>query len=217
MTLEGTAVAIERVEPVGIGLAVPRLHQLSVSGRRLVSHILLGVHQVGLAGQRGDAVGEIVEGTGIALLAFLGRDEHDAVTGLGSVDGSRSAVLENLHRLHRRRIEVTDIAHLQTIDDVKRIRGARTVRRKTADTDRRSRIRSSGSGENRHTGRLALQSLLDIFDRAIHQRVILDRRNRPRHVALTLHAVTDHHHIVEQLRILFQRDRDGCFRPEGGG
>ena len=206
MALERTVVAVKHVEPVGIGLAVPRGQRLVVAGGRLVGHVLLGIHQVGLTCQRGDAVGEIVEDAAVALLTLLRGDEHDTVTGLDTVDGRRGTVLEDLHRLDGRRIQVGDVRHLQAVHYIQRLRSARIVRAETADTDRGARTRSGRRGEHLHARGLSLQGLLCVLDRTRFEHVALHRGDRTRHVPLLLDTVTDDDHFVERLVVLLEHD-----------
>ena len=173
MALERTVVAVKHVEPVGIGFTVPRGQRLAVAGGRLIGHVLLGIHQVGLAGQRGDAVGEIVEDAAVALLTLFGGDKYDAVTGLDTVDGRRGTVLEDLHRLDRRGVEVGNVRHLQAVHHIEGLRCARIVRAESADTDRGTRTRSGRRGEHLHARGLSLQGLLCVLDRTRFEHVAL--------------------------------------------
>ena len=173
MALERTVVAVKHVEPVGISFTVPRGQRLAVAGGRLIGHVLLGIHQVGLAGQRGDAVGEIVEDAAVALLTLFGGDKYDAVTGLDTVDGRRGTVLEDLHRLDRRGVEVGNVRHLQAVHHIEGLRCARIVRAESADTDRGTRTRSGRRGEHLHARGLSLQGLLCVLDRTRFEHVAL--------------------------------------------
>ena len=76
------------------------------------------VHHVDLLGHaRKTPVGVDVE-RGSTLLALLGGDEDDAVGASCTVDGCCRCVLQHLHVLDFRRVEVVHIVHDQSVDDV---------------------------------------------------------------------------------------------------
>ena len=55
-----------------------------------------------------------------ALRTVLGGDQYNTITCLSTVDSCRSSVLQNLHRLDERRIQILDVVNLQTINDEQR-------------------------------------------------------------------------------------------------
>ena len=55
-----------------------------------------------------------------ALRTVLGGDQYNTITSLSTVDSCRSSVLQNLHRLDERRIQILDVVNLQTVNDEQR-------------------------------------------------------------------------------------------------
>ena len=162
-----------------------------------------------------DRVLEVVEHAAAALGTGLGGDEHDTVTGLDAVDGGGGGVLQDLDGSDGLRSEVADVVDLQTVHDHER--GGLGVGGITADLDRRSGTRSTGSVHDLHTGGFALQSLCDIGRRAVLKVGFLDGRNGAGDIALPLDTVTDDHGFLEHLGVLLEDDVEGGLVADGKG
>ena len=223
--LEKTVLVAE-VVPVGGGIDVlVVLHALlvfedvvAVVGHRQLAFVQFGLvahvhilnrvgHHVGHVGRRLNAeVGAQLHHR-CALLGLLRGDEDDAVGGLGTVDRGRS-VLQ-----HRDRLDVAGIQLVERIlHAVDQHHGAGTAHRADAAyADRRA----VAAGLRR--------SLVDVDAghrierlRGVRHGLVLDLRHlahgdRAGQVDLLLHAVSDHHHVVEELVILLQHH--GQMRP----
>ena len=151
----------------------------------------------------------------VAVLAALGGHEHDAVTGLRTVDGGGGGVLEDFDRLDQGRIQILDAAHLQTIDDVERADVA-AVGRITADTDVSTVARGTG-GDDVHAGHLALQGCGGISRGLVLQIICADGSHSAGQVALPLYAVTDHHGLFQHLGVLIEHDVVGALGGDREG
>ena len=142
MPHDRTLVAIEDIEPVGVGTVPVGVDQGSVAGSPLIVSILLGVHNFGFLAEFVDTISEIIEYAALALTLLGGNEDH-TVTCLGTVNGGGSTVLEDLHGFNHRRVKISDAGDLQSIDDIQRVGSACTVGCETTDTDLRILTRST--------------------------------------------------------------------------
>ena len=148
----------------------------------------------------------VVTDDAAAFDGLLGGDQHHTVTGLRTVDGGGSGVLEDLHALDVVRIELRDVAHAQTVDHIKRVGGG--VGTVTADTHRGFGTRRTGEGDELDTGGLALEGALDIRNGTVLDVCGLDLGDGAGHVALALHTVTDDHRLRQHVRLRFHGQVD---------
>ena len=79
-----------------------------------------GVHKVELACKR--AYGEVAveRHLNLTFLGRLGGDDNYTVTTLGTVNGCKGGILENVDRSDVRRRDIVDVICLETIDNIKR-------------------------------------------------------------------------------------------------
>ena len=124
----------------------------------LVVDVLLGIEDLGLLAKGLHREAAVVRDVGRAVVggSRLGGDEYDTVTCLGSVDGCRGGVLQDLHRLDHGRIQVPDVVHLQTVHDEERSDGS-GVRGITADADAGRLSRCAGGVDDLDTCCLSLK------------------------------------------------------------
>ena len=214
----GRAARKHEVEPVGVDLAVPVLVDGGLGEGAGAFHevdILPGVQDLGMDAEFLDGVTSVVEDLSVTLLARLGGDDDDAVTGLGAVNGGRGGVLEDFDALDILRVHRAQAGDLQTVDDVQRIAGVIGVRRDTADTDGTDGTGISGGGDDLDTGRLARESGGDIVDGAVFQRLAPDGSDGAGDVALLLDAVADDDGLFQHLVVLFHEDGEPGLVADG--
>ena len=114
------------LEPVGVGAVVVELLQGSVDVSALAAHevdILLCVGDVSgnLSEELVGELGSVGYGRpAVVAGSALGGDEDYAVTGLRSVDGCGSGVLQDLHALDHFRVEIVDVENFKTVNDEER-------------------------------------------------------------------------------------------------
>ena len=171
----------------------------SVQHRRLAPRILPAVREVVVDARR-------------TLLAALGRNEDDTVSCTRTVNCTRRGILQHLDTLDVVGVEIVDTARYgQTVDDVERV-GA-VDRAHTADTHLRRGVGSTRRLGNRNTRGHTLQHVVDTSVRLRFQVLGRDTRNRCRHDALLLNAVSDDDDLVDIGRILFQYDVENGSTP----
>ena len=139
----------------------------------------------------------------VATLAVLGGDEHHAISGHRTVDGSRSTVFQHLHRLDVLRVHVLDVAR-KTVYDVERCIVSEGLHTTYFHPHAGSGI--AAALHDAHACNLSLQGLGGIGGGALGQFAGVDRGDGSRHVGPTHGAVAHNHHFVERLGIF--RDRD---------
>ena len=159
---------------------------------------------------------EVVGNGRVAVLALLGRDEHDTVTGLCTVDGGGSGVLQDLHGLDHGRVEVLDVVNLQTVHDEEgsEVTGVGGI---TADADLRLGTRSTGVVEDLHTCGLALEGGGGIRGGTVLEVFRTDRSHGTGQVALTLDTVADDHGLLEELGVFFENEVENTLLADGNG
>ena len=203
------------VGPRCVGHTVPVAQQVVAREDVAFGHVvdvLLGVEHLRNPGQRLPRILEVVGQLAVAGRSFLGGDQHNAVTGLGTVDGGRRSVLQHLHRRNVVGVDTADAAQAHAVDNIERV--GRYVRRETAHAHRRRRTRSGRGLDDLHAGRLALQGRLRIGDRTVLHVFGLHLRDGARHRALFLHAVAHYHDIVQPGALFLKRDVQ--FAANGG-
>ena len=90
----------------------------------------------------------------VALSALRGNQDYSVGT-LGSVKGGRGGILQYLHRLYKRRVEIAEVFDPEAVDDDKRIlSGGIGI---AAHTDYCGRARGSGGIEYLHAGEASLK------------------------------------------------------------
>ncbi len=139
-----------------------------------------------------------------AFFCFLGSYEHaTAGTGNGTIDSSRSRVLQNHDVLDVSKRRNGSAGH--TVYHPKHI--VAVLRTLTTDNNVRSSRRSTTVGRNRHTGQLTLQHTLRGSNRTHRQFLsICNHTYRSGKVLLLLsNTVTEDNNLVQLLRILNQR------------
>ena len=140
------------------------------------------------------------------LSRILGGDEHYAVGCARTVDGSRGSVFEHRNRLDVVRVEHRGVA-LDTVDQ-HQSRSARTDRRLAADVVRRRTVGFAVGQRDIEVGNGTLQHLRDISHWTVFQKVRRNLVNSACQVSPLLRAVAHDHHLVDELGVLFQFDRD---------
>ena len=204
VALEDTGLE-DLVNPVRVR-TIPLREHGATADRGLEVDELLRVHDIHAGGVVLQRDGSVEEDAAFAGLALLRRDEDDTVTSLGTVDSSGSSILQNLDGLHVVGIDVVDVAHLHTVDDVQRVGCAGGVGGVTADADARTCTRSTGAGEDRNAGGLTHQGFAQAFGHAGLKLFRLDGSNRTGNVALSLDGITDDDRLFHHLGVLEQRD-----------
>ena len=114
----------ELVAPVDVGaVPFPGKAFADTAALQVVGEVLVGVHHLGLATQALDGELCIVADPADAfgLGATLGGDEDHTVACLSSVDGSRSGILQYLHRLDVGGVDVDNRIDAHAIDYIKRV------------------------------------------------------------------------------------------------
>ena len=81
--------------------------------------VLRAIHEFREIGIHGDTVGGIVSHLGLAGLTALGSDDDDTTGTCQTVNGSRGTVLQYRYALDVVRIQVVDIAHGETVHDIR--------------------------------------------------------------------------------------------------
>ena len=185
--------------PVGIlPMVVVRLQERvgDVAQILVIGDILGCVEEVGfLAKTLVDCFQRVAD---MSLAATVGAvsssDQHHAVTSLGTIDSSRSGILQHLHRLDERRIEVLDVVDLQTINDEQRsvvTIGTVATHTNLGTGSRRTTV------DDLHTSDLALQGCTCVARGEILDSVATHGGHSTGQVALLLHTITDDDDIVE--------------------
>ena len=145
----------------------------------------------------------------LVLLALLGRDEQYAVGGARSVDGGRTGILQHRNRLDIRGVELVEagVVGNQSVDDDQRF--VVVHRTDTADVDVELVVGGVIAALLDHKARGGtLQGLREVGHRAFGDRLRLDLIHGAHGPAAGRRTVTDHDHLVDQLRILLERDVD---------
>ena len=109
------------VRPLGVGLAVPVGVDVILCEEVTLNHILLILLSTQhLRDTSQTLVGplEVVANLALSGLTFLGRNQHNTITSLSTIDGSRSSVLQDFHRSDGGRVDTTNVAHAHTIHHV---------------------------------------------------------------------------------------------------
>ena len=148
------------VIPVGIlSIITVFLEQgiINITQVLMILNILRSIKDFSPLSQRLD--GELATVRDLSLTAIgstrLGSNDNDTITRLRTIDGSRSGILQYLHALDHRWIQVLDVIHLQTIDNEQRT-DITTIGRITTDTDIGSLTRTTRV-DNLYTGSLTLE------------------------------------------------------------
>ena len=193
-------------QPVGVGLEIPvGVEILDIVAAVLdeVLHVLLGIHHLGHVVQA--LGGQLI---GVADLAFTltaaGGDHDDTVTGLGTVDGGGSTVLEDFHGLDVVGVDTGDGVGAPAIHHIQGI--GRTVGGDTADLDARGSARTGGIGEHLDTGRLALESGFRRGDRTVLDVLGFHLGDGARDIGFLLDAVTHDNRFLDHLGVKLHLD-----------
>ena len=148
------------IEPIRIPAIVIGILQHFLDGialQFLVVDELLGVQHLRLVRKRlKDEFAGISNGR-LSFPALLSGDENHTIACFCTIDSRGGRILEDLHRLDERRIEILDAADLEAVDNDERPDVA-AVGRYTTDLDSRAASRRSGICDNLYTGHLSLES-----------------------------------------------------------
>ena len=115
------------LEELGLAIAVT----LCTVILELILSKLTGIHQVEFLREMADAEVAVEANLHATCLSALRRHHHNAITTLGTIDGSQGGIFQNVDRRNVRRRNIIDIVNLETIDNEKRLvflrhRGAAT-------------------------------------------------------------------------------------------
>ena len=145
---------------------------------------------------------KIIRNLTLSALTFLGSDKHYTITGLSTIDRSRSGIFQDLHGSDVVRVDAADVAQADTVHYVKRI--GRHIGGVTTHTHRRTAARSCRGLDYLHTGSLTLQGGRGVADGTVLHVLCFHLRNGTRYGTFLLHTVTYHHHFVQRLAVFFQ-------------
>ena len=112
------------VEPVGIDPAVPILVDHGLGDGTGFLHeidVLAGIHRPRVHSEFLNRITAVIEYPSRPLLAGLSGDDDHAVTGLSTVDGGGSGILEDLYALDVLRIHGAEAGNLKAVHDIERI------------------------------------------------------------------------------------------------
>ena len=140
------------------------------------------------------------------LLRVLGRDEHDAVRGAGTVDGRGRGVLEDGHALDVVRVQEARVA-FDTVDQDQRA-AALADGGLTADVEGRGGIRTAVGELEVQVRDAALQHLRQVRVRTSVEGVRTHLVHGAGEVRLLLRSVTDHHRFIQHLGVGIEDDVD---------
>ena len=178
-----------------------------VSARfRIIIGKLFGIHQVHSLGQGRPGPLRIETDARTPLLSTLCGNHDDAISSLSAIDCGGCGIFQNLHALDAGRIQVTDIAHLESVHDVQRIGG--TVGRIATDADGRAGARSTGVVDYLDTGNLSLESRSRIRDRLVLEVLGLHTGNGSGDIAFPLDTIADDDDVIQDQIVTFQNDVD---------
>ena len=147
------------IEPIRIKTIVIRILQHILDGitlQFLVVDELLGVQHLRLMRKR---LKDVFAGIGDGCRSFsalLGGDENHTIARFSAIDGRGSRILEDLHGLDQRRVEILDAADLEAVHNDERSDVA-AVGRNTTDLDSSAASRRAGVGDDLDTGHLSLK------------------------------------------------------------
>ena len=176
------------------------VHQCLVHNR----HILLGIQHRLLPPGILPTVAEVIADACLSNLTTLRCHQHHAVGSSATIDSCRCCILQNLHRLYIRRVQVVDTTiHRHAVNDIQRIRAVH--RSYTTNAHFRVRVRLSRRLRDLHARHLSLQCILNTRWLGQVQVVAAHFRDGSRHHAFLLYAVAHHHHVLQHFRILAQR------------
>lgn len=180
----------------------------TVGGQTQVVEVVVGLEElVGLAQVVQAHVG-LERDLGTAHAAPLGRDEHHAGIGPGTVERRCCGILQDLDRLDVVGVDVVHVLTLHTVDHVEGRTGA-VQRRTAADDDRGGGTRLSGRRGNPHAGHRTGQRRQGVRPHTLLEHVARHLRDRSRQLVLGHGpAVTGHDHLAHVDRVLAQRDVD---------
>ena len=172
---------------------------------------LAGIHGFDLVGVERSSHAGIEVHLHLALLAFLGGDDDDAVGCARTIDRCRGCILEHLDRLD---VVAVELVHTclcgHSVDDVERV--VVVQRSDTADAHRGCTARIT-VGRDVHTRHSALQGFHGVVLVLLLHLADTHRRHGSRQVGLALCGVACHHHLAKLLRIVLQGD----FQTVGSG
>ena len=147
------------IEPIRIKTIVIRILQHILDGitlQFLVVDELLGVQHLRLMRKR---LKDVFAGIGDGCRSFsalLGGDENHTIARFSAIDGRGSRILEDLHGLDQRRVEILDAADLEAVHNDERSDVA-AVGRNTTDLNSSAASRRAGVGDDLDTGHLSLK------------------------------------------------------------
>ena len=217
-----------RVDPVEI---VPVLDCLQLRWREdlvIVFVLVVVTGTGGFTGQldiffSGHHVGQVRVGTdthiaaviyaGLACLATAGGHEDDTVRGAGTVNGGGGGILQDVDALDVIRVDVLEGCALDSIDHHERS-GAATDGVQTTDQDVVSAARLIVGTLDLDARKGSLEGAGSIGVAATDQVGGGNRSNRTGQVTLLDGTVTDHHRLIQHLRILGERHDHSL--PQGG-
>ena len=201
----GDTHALDFLGPVGIGTLV--IHQREAVRAGIVTQFG-GRHHLQVLGDLVEGHIAVVVHVHAAFLALLGRDDDHAVGGLGAVDRGRGSIAQDVDRLDVVRRHEREVHARNAVHDVVRLHGgSRAEGGGAAQRDAGGTVRVARLG-NHETGHLALQQGCGIGVNTHVQIIRLDRGDRGRDVPAGRAAVADHHHIVQEVVVLLERDID---------
>ena len=122
--------------PVCIGHPVPIFVNRVLRDQTVCRHVinvLLRIHYFRSTTQVLRHQLYIVSDAAHALLGLAGGNQDNTVTGLCTVDGSRSSIFQHLHALNVIGVDVADVLRAEAVHYIQRV--AATVATVTTDTD----------------------------------------------------------------------------------
>ena len=185
--------------PVGVlTIVVVRLQERvgDVAQILVIGNILRCVEEVGfLAKTLVDCFQRVADMGRTTTVGTIARgNQHHTITGLSTIDSSGSGILQHLHRLDQRGIEILDVVDLQTVNDQQR--SIVTIGTVATHTDLGTSTRRT-TVDDLHTSDLALQGCTCVARGEILDSVATHGGHSTGQVALLLHTITDDDDIVE--------------------
>ena len=166
--------------------------------------IFVGIHQLILLAQGGNAEVGVQRYAGTSLRTALGGDEDDTIGSARTINGGRRSILQHFHRLDIVGIQSTQAAgRYHAVNDVQRV-AALVDGSGAAYTHLHPRAGQSARCRYLHTCGTSLQDVLHTAHGLILELAGIDTGDGSRKVALLHRSVTDDHYFLQQLVVLFQ-------------
>ena len=190
------------IEPIRIKTIVIRILQHILDGitlQFLVVDELLGVQHLRLMRKR---LKDVFAGIGDGCRSFsalLGGDENHTIARFSAIDGRGSRILEDLHGLDQRRIEILDAVDLEAVDNDERSDFA-AVGRYATDVDFSAASWSSGVRDDLNARHLSLKQTACIGEGSYIEIFGLEACYRAGYLLFGGLSITDHYRFVQHHR-----------------